>query len=265
MAEAERAAGPLGGGRIALADDLRRQVRVEREPFAHVPRGVQPFPGVGLPRVVVGHDARVGREGGLALVADAHRGAREHERAVVADGAGLPEVGTRRRAAERAHLHAAGTIDDTFDGLHASASSVPAGNRSIARSRRRWLSSGRGNMVRAHRMHSRPAVATAFLVLLSSGIAPAQSPAPSAPPSPLGHPCADEPRSRALDFWIGDWDVRPAAAPQGRKPSRSHIERVEDGCVIAEFYTTPQGYSGRSINAYDAVKKRWQQVWMDNQ
>ena len=31
------------------------------------------------------------------------------------------------------------------------------------------------------------------------------------------------------------------------------------------FFTTPQGYSGRSINAYDAVKKRWQQTWMDNQ
>jgi hypothetical protein len=114
-------------------------------------------------------------------------------------------------------------------------------------------------------MRTRPAVATAFLALSWSGLLRAQSPAPSAPPSPLGRPCAAEPLNRALDFWIGDWDVRPAGAPASRPPSKSHIERVEDGCVIAEFYTTPQGYSGRSINAYDAVKKRWQQVWMDNQ
>ena len=73
------------------------------------------------------------------------------------------------------------------------------------------------------------------------------------------------PKSRALDFWIGEWDVRPSGGPATRPPSKSRIERVEDGCVIAEYYTTPQGYSGRSINAYDATKKRWQQTWMDNQ
>jgi hypothetical protein len=116
-------------------------------------------------------------------------------------------------------------------------------------------------------MRSSTAAATVFLALLWSGLAPAQSPAPSpsATPSPLGRPCQADPLNRALDFWVGDWDVRPSGAPPSRPPSKSRIERVEDGCVIAEFYTTPQGYSGRSINAYDAVKKRWQQTWMDNQ
>jgi hypothetical protein len=106
-----------------------------------------------------------------------------------------------------------------------------------------------------------------FLVVTGALAAPAfaQSPSPRPVPPPLGRPCADKPANRGLDFWIGDWDVRPAGAPANRPPSKSHIERVEDGCVIAEFYTTPQGYSGRSINAYDGITKRWQQVWMDNQ
>jgi hypothetical protein len=114
-------------------------------------------------------------------------------------------------------------------------------------------------------MRTRSVAATTFLALLLPGLARAQPPAPSPSPSPLGRPCEAEPLNRALDFWVGDWDVRPAGAPPSRPPSRSHIERVEDGCVIAEYYTTPQGYSGRSINAYDAAHKRWQQVWMDNQ
>lgn len=108
-------------------------------------------------------------------------------------------------------------------------------------------------------------VVLGVLVVAVSARAQSPSPSPSGPPPKLGTPCADKPEDRALDFWIGDWDVRPAGAPASRPPSKSHIERVEDGCVIAEFYTTPSGYSGRSINAWDAVAKRWQQVWMDNQ
>jgi hypothetical protein len=84
------------------------------------------------------------------------------------------------------------------------------------------------------------------LALAVPAVAQSPSPSPSGPPRPLGKPCQDAPENRALDFWIGEWDVRPQGAPAGRPPSRSRIERVEDGCVIAEFYTTPQGYSGRS-------------------
>jgi hypothetical protein len=109
------------------------------------------------------------------------------------------------------------------------------------------------------------AAATALIALLSPGLGRTQSPAPSPAPTPLGRPCEGDPKSRALDFWVGDWDVKPAGAPAGRKPAQSRIERVEDGCVIAEHYTSPLGYSGRSINAYDAVTKRWQQTYMDNQ
>jgi tetratricopeptide (TPR) repeat protein len=77
-------------------------------------------------------------------------------------------------------------------------------------------------------------------------------------------PCAFRPESRQLDFWIGEWDVTQTGAPAGVNASRSRIESVENGCVIAEYYETPLGYAGRSYNAYEADKKRWEQFWVDN-
>jgi hypothetical protein len=92
----------------------------------------------------------------------------------------------------------------------------------------------------------------------------AGSQTPSGAPSSLSRPCVNAPEHRAFDFWLGEWDVRPAAHPE-RPPSRSRIELVEDGCVLQELYTTPAGYSGRSLNIYDADKARWEQFWVDNQ
>lgn len=77
-------------------------------------------------------------------------------------------------------------------------------------------------------------------------------------------PCAFRPESRQLDFWVGEWDVTQTGAPAGANASRSRIESVENGCVIAEFYETPTGYAGRSYNAYEPNKKRWEQFWVDN-
>ena len=78
-------------------------------------------------------------------------------------------------------------------------------------------------------------------------------------------PCGGTAEYRRLDFWIGEWDVLPAGAPPpAQKPSRSRIERVEDQCVIAEFYETPAGYSGRSLNSYHPDLKHWEQFWVDN-
>lgn len=77
-------------------------------------------------------------------------------------------------------------------------------------------------------------------------------------------PCRFRPESRQLDFWVGEWDVTQTGAPAGVNASKSRIESVENGCVIAEFYETPSGYAGRSYNAYEPNKKRWEQFWVDN-
>jgi tetratricopeptide (TPR) repeat protein len=77
-------------------------------------------------------------------------------------------------------------------------------------------------------------------------------------------PCRFWPESRQLDFWIGEWEVTQTGAPAGFNASKSRIESIENGCVIAEYYETPTGYAGRSYNAWESHKKRWEQFWVDN-
>jgi hypothetical protein len=78
-------------------------------------------------------------------------------------------------------------------------------------------------------------------------------------------PCTTSPESRQLDFWLGAWDVgisegRPNA---GTLVGTSREEKVEGGCVLVEAYAQPDGFSGRSLNFYDAALGRWRQTWAD--
>jgi len=73
-------------------------------------------------------------------------------------------------------------------------------------------------------------------------------------------PCVYRTESRAFDFWVGDWDVTVNGAPAGE----SHVERILGDCVIFENWTGANGFSGKSLNFFDAPKKRWQQTWVDN-
>lgn len=72
-------------------------------------------------------------------------------------------------------------------------------------------------------------------------------------------PCDDAPY-RQFDFWIGRWDV----TDKGKVIAGSVIERFAGGCAILESYTQLDGYSGKSINFYDASLKRWRQTWTDS-
>jgi len=56
--------------------------------------------------------------------------------------------------------------------------------------------------------------------------------------------------------------VRGAA---GQLAGHNTLSRILGRCVMAEHYTTPSGYEGRSLNAYDATRDVWHQTWMDNQ
>jgi hypothetical protein len=82
------------------------------------------------------------------------------------------------------------------------------------------------------------------------------TPATPAPPPP---PCASADH-RAFDFWIGDWNVH---APNGKLAGTNSITREYGGCVIHEHYDTGKGYSGESLNIYDASRKAWHQSWVD--
>lgn len=72
-------------------------------------------------------------------------------------------------------------------------------------------------------------------------------------------PCAAA-AFRAFDFWVGQWEV---VNPAGTVVGQNEIVVRNNGCTLHESYTTPAGYSGQSINAYDASRNRWHQTWSD--
>lgn len=80
----------------------------------------------------------------------------------------------------------------------------------------------------------------------------------AAPPPPA--PCASA-EHHQFDFWIGDWRV---FKPDGSFAGMNRITREYGGCVIHEHYVTGKGYSGESLNMYDAARKVWHQTWVDD-
>jgi len=69
------------------------------------------------------------------------------------------------------------------------------------------------------------------------------------------------PEHRQFDFWVGDWQVY---RPDGKYAGRNRITSEYGGCVIHEHYDTQRGYSGESLNSYDAARKVWHQTWTDD-
>lgn len=72
----------------------------------------------------------------------------------------------------------------------------------------------------------------------------------------------DDAAYRNFDFWIGEWEVR---TPDGKLAGINRITREYGGCVIHERYSSESGYSGESLNTYDAGRRHWHQTWVDNQ
>ena len=77
--------------------------------------------------------------------------------------------------------------------------------------------------------------------------------------SALAAPC-DDPQHRAFDFWIGEWQVKTL---DGKLAGVNRLEREYGGCVLHERYDTGRGYSGESLNIFDAGRKVWHQTWVD--
>ena len=70
--------------------------------------------------------------------------------------------------------------------------------------------------------------------------------------------CADVSSFSALDFWIGEWDVRVG----GRMAGTNRIEKVLDGCAVMEHWTDRAGGRGMSLFYHDAASGAWKQVWV---
>ncbi|MBC5804685.1 MAG: tetratricopeptide repeat protein [Candidatus Eremiobacter antarcticus] len=74
------------------------------------------------------------------------------------------------------------------------------------------------------------------------------------------HPCMYDPAYRALDFWVGDWNVKAQANTQ---VGQSHVDLILDKCVVFENWTDAYGGTGKSFTFYDATAKQWVQHWVD--
>lgn len=77
-------------------------------------------------------------------------------------------------------------------------------------------------------------------------------------------PACAGPEHRALDFWIGDWELAFTQADGGVGTAENRITREFSGCVIAERFSQPSGFEGASHSIYDAQRRVWRQTWVDN-
>jgi len=76
------------------------------------------------------------------------------------------------------------------------------------------------------------------------------------------HPCQTVPEYRQFDFWLGEWNVEQNGTQNGTRIARSSVQLILDECVIFENYEA-QGYSGKSLNMWDASESRWEQHYTD--
>ena len=73
----------------------------------------------------------------------------------------------------------------------------------------------------------------------------------------------EAPPFRALDFWIGAWDVR---TKQDEQAGASVIETAADGCSVLERWTSVPGmprFAGVGLHTYDPATKTYRQIWSD--
>jgi hypothetical protein len=77
----------------------------------------------------------------------------------------------------------------------------------------------------------------------------------------LVKPCMYSPKSRELDFWVGEWDVTIS----GQTVGTNSVQRLEDGCVIMENWASvPAAQTGKSINFYNPTTGKWRQTYVGN-
>ncbi len=99
------------------------------------------------------------------------------------------------------------------------------------------------------------------LLIASSGAYGAQS-----PPRQSERYCT-EAGHRALDFWVGDWDLRWAGEGGTIERASSRVSRDEFGnCAIVERMEWPNGqYRTLGVSVYDSHARLWRQTFIDNE
>lgn len=78
------------------------------------------------------------------------------------------------------------------------------------------------------------------------------------------YPCRKMAEAHQLDFWIGDWVVTSWARASSRIVGENQVHPILDHCIVLEEWTSSSGSLGKSFNFWDPNRKKWRQVWMDD-
>lgn len=106
-----------------------------------------------------------------------------------------------------------------------------------------------------------PALSLACLFGLAALAAPAAQAQTTTAAAPKPAPC-QAPEQRQFDFWVGRWHV---FNPAGKQVGENLIEVIDDGCALLERWRGQGGFSGSSLNSWNATTRQWHQHWVDNQ
>lgn len=83
-------------------------------------------------------------------------------------------------------------------------------------------------------------------------------------PSPLAAQgdgaCEADENHRALDFLLGEWQV----VADGEVVGQSRVEKLEDGCLIAETWSFADGRAGRTYSSLDRAASVWRRFSVSN-
>ncbi|MCA9491621.1 MAG: hypothetical protein KC621_16935 [Myxococcales bacterium] len=77
----------------------------------------------------------------------------------------------------------------------------------------------------------------------------------------LTHPCSHDDAYRAVDFWVGSWDV---TGPEGKRIGHNTITSEAGGCVLRELWSDAMGSYGTSLTWLSPDDHRWHQTWVDD-
>jgi hypothetical protein len=75
-------------------------------------------------------------------------------------------------------------------------------------------------------------------------------------------PCAADPQSRQLDYWLGNWNVGAAGASS---QATSKVYLALDQCLVVESWDGGRGHSGENTFGYSPDDKTWYGMFADNE
>jgi hypothetical protein len=98
---------------------------------------------------------------------------------------------------------------------------------------------------------------------LIAGLGAASALMPAATSADESQPCSDNPMSRELDYWVGNWEVSYPGGPKG-KGSISKVEPELDHCLFVEQWGDSKGHRGENVFAYGKDDQTWHGLFADN-